>query len=360
MGVQERIKEIEEEMARTQVNKATEYHLGVLKAKLAKLRRELIAPRGTGGGSGFEIKRSGDASIVLIGLPSVGKSTLLGKLTNRESKIAAYAFTTLTCIPGVMEYKGARIQILDLPGILEGAKDGKGRGREVIAVARNSDLIFVLVEAMHPKQKTVIENELYGFGIRTNRNRPQVIIDKNAKGGIVINTTVKLTKISKNEIIAALNEYRIFNANVVLRNDIDIDEFIDVLEGNREYIPTIHILTKSDLITKKDLVKVSKEYDIAIAAEKGEGIEKLKEIAYQKLNLINIFTKRKGEETDLEEPLVVRRGIKISEVCDRLHRDLRKEFRYAMVWGKSVKHQPQKVGLAHILADGDIIQIIKR
>jgi len=360
MGVQERIKEIEEEMARTQVNKATEYHLGVLKAKLAKLRRELIAPKGTASGGGFEIKRSGDASIVLIGLPSVGKSTLLGKLTNRESKVAAYAFTTLTCIPGVMEYKGAKIQVLDLSGIIEGAKDGKGRGREVIAVARNSDLILILVEATHPKQAKVIESELYGFGIRTNQKPPHVVISTVLRGGVTINSTVKLTKISEHEIIAALNEYRIFNANVVLREDITIDQFIDVLEGNRAYIPAVYLFTKCDLVSKKELEKEQVKLDIAISAEKGEGIKQLKELVYEKLGLINIYTKRKGEDADLEEPLVVRKGIKIGEVCERLHRDLRKDFRYAMVWGKSVKHQPQKVGVNHVLVDGDVIQIVKR
>jgi len=45
--------------------------------------------------------------------------------------VAAYEFTTLTCIPGVVHYRGAKIQMLDLPGIIEGAKDGKGRGRQV-------------------------------------------------------------------------------------------------------------------------------------------------------------------------------------------------------------------------------------
>jgi hypothetical protein len=71
MGILEKIKEIEEEMARTQKNKATEYHLGLLKARLAKLRTQLLEPTGksSGGGEGFETKRSGDARVVLIGFP---------------------------------------------------------------------------------------------------------------------------------------------------------------------------------------------------------------------------------------------------------------------------------------------------
>lgn len=50
--------------------------------------------------------------------------------------MAAYSFTTLTAIPGVLEYGGAEIQILDLPGIIEGASEGKGRGRQVISAAK--------------------------------------------------------------------------------------------------------------------------------------------------------------------------------------------------------------------------------
>ena len=116
---------------------ATEYHLGTLKAKLAKYRTELMEPAKKGEkGEGFEVLKSGDARVAMIGFPSVGKSTLLSSITKTESEQASYEFTTLTCIPGVIEYKAANIQLLDLPGIIEGAAQGKGRGRQVIAVAR--------------------------------------------------------------------------------------------------------------------------------------------------------------------------------------------------------------------------------
>lgn len=71
--------------------------------------------------------------LIILGFPSVGKSTLMNTLAGVFSEVAAYEFTTLTTVPGVIKYKGAKIQLLDLPGIIEGAKDGKGRGRQVIA-----------------------------------------------------------------------------------------------------------------------------------------------------------------------------------------------------------------------------------
>src|SRR4030042_1285521 len=101
MGIPEKIKLIEEEMRRTQINKATERHLGVLKARMAKLKRTLEEQTSKGGGSddGYSVKKDGDATIVLLGLPSVGKSTLLNHLTGSSSKVAAYDFPPLPALP---------------------------------------------------------------------------------------------------------------------------------------------------------------------------------------------------------------------------------------------------------------------
>lgn len=84
MTTAQKIKDIEDEMSKTQKNKNTNYHLGKLKAKLAALRRELITPSGGGGGGpgiGFDVARTGIASVGFVGFPSVGKSTLMSKLT---------------------------------------------------------------------------------------------------------------------------------------------------------------------------------------------------------------------------------------------------------------------------------------
>ena len=180
--IRTRIKELETEYARTQKNKATEGHLGILKAKLSKLRRELMDVSGTrakGGGAGergFEVSKAGDTRVGLIGFPSVGKSTLLQKLTGTFSLAASYEFTTLTAIPGTMHYRGAKIQVLDLPGIIEGAKDGKGRGKQVLAAALTCNVILIVLDAAKPvTHKLIIEKELYGFGIRLNQQPPEIM-----------------------------------------------------------------------------------------------------------------------------------------------------------------------------------------
>lgn len=174
----ERINEIELEMSRTQKNKATANHLGVLKAKLAKLKRELIegATKKTGAKEeGFDVAKTGDCRIGLVGFPSVGKSTLMTKLTGTFSEAAEYEFTTLTCVPGVFNYKGAKFQLLDLPGIIEGAKENKGKGRQVIGVARTCSLILIVLDASRPlMHKKIIESEVEGFGIRLNKTPPKI------------------------------------------------------------------------------------------------------------------------------------------------------------------------------------------
>ena len=63
------------------------------------------------GGEGFDVQKAGDTRVGLVGFPSVGKSTLLTKLTGTFSEAAAYEFTTLTAIPGTLHYRGAKIQV---------------------------------------------------------------------------------------------------------------------------------------------------------------------------------------------------------------------------------------------------------
>jgi len=363
----EKIAEIEAEMARTQKNKATSYHLGVLKAKLAKLRRELISPSGGGGGGkpgeGFDVSKVGDARVGMIGFPSVGKSTLLTKLTGTFSRAAEHEFTTLTCIPGNFQYKGCRIQLLDLPGIIEGAADGRGRGRQVIAVARTCNLILIVLDAGKPMtHKRIIERELESFGIRLNKKPPEIIFKKKERGGINLITTMKLTYLDKDLVTTVLKEYRISNADVTLRCDATVDDLIDVVERNRIYTPALHVMNKIDSISIEELDLLAKvPHYVPIAAGKGWNMDELLEKIWEYLNLIRIYTKPKGQVPDYEAPVVMPAGkCTVEEFCRRIHKTLLEQFKYALVWGRSVKHNPQKVGKDHVLEDEDIVQIVKK
>lgn len=365
MSIPQRIEDIEAEMARTQKNKATSFHLGMLKAKLAKLRRELITPKGGGGpaGEGFDVAKTGDARIGFVGFPSVGKSTLLTNLAGVYSEVAAYEFTTLTTVPGVIQYKGAKIQLLDLPGIIEGAKDGKGRGRQVIAVARTCNLIFIVLDVLKPlHHKQIIERELEGFGIRLNRKPPNCTFRRKEKGGINLTTTVPTTHLDLDTVKAILGEYRIHNADIVLRDDITEDELIDVIEGNRIYMPALYLLNKIDQISIEELDIIHKvPHCVPLSAHHKWNYDDLLAKMWDYLSLTRIYTKPKGQLPDYESPVVLRDGLcTVEDFCDRLHRTIINDFKYALVWGTSVKHQPQKVGRDHVLNDEDVVQIIKK
>ncbi|MCX8162966.1 MAG: GTP-binding protein [Candidatus Micrarchaeota archaeon] len=357
MGLVDKLKELEEELARTQKNKATEFHIGVLKSKIAKIKKELSSPKKAGKRStGFLIKKAGDATVALVGLPSTGKSTLLNALTGARSKTAEYAFTTLNCIPGTLDYKGAKIQILDLPGIVEGAKDGVGRGKEVIAAAKAADLILLVLDVFQPFFRDKLVKELYNSGIRLDSSPPQISLEKRKTGGIQITSMVKEQGITDKLIIAILKEYSIFNAHIILHQKITEDELIDFLDKTAVYIPSITVINKIDL--KEPPADINFDY-IAISAQNNVGLDLLKEKIFQKLNLIRIYTRSKFREED-DIPLMIRKGQTVADVCKKIHKDLYANFKYALVWGKSVKFPAQKVGLEHVLEDGDVIQIIKK
>nr|ODN87648.1 cytoplasmic protein [Cryptococcus depauperatus CBS 7855] len=355
MTTLQKIKDIEDEMARTQRNKATESL-----AKLAKLRRDLITPSGGGGGGpgiGFDVARSGQATVTVIGFPSVGKSTFMSKLTGTHSEAASYEFTTLTTVPGQMTYNGARIQILDLPGIIEGAKDGKGRGRQVIAVARTCNLIFIVLDVLKPLiDLAILTNELEGFGIRLNKKPPAITVKKKESGGIAITNTVPLTKIDPQEIRAVLQEYRMSNAAVSIHQpDATIEDLIDVVEGNRVYIPAIYVLNKIDAISIEELDLLYKiPNSVPISSKLWLNVDELLEVMWDKLNLVRVYTKPRGQQPDYSSPVVLQRGkCSVEEFCNAIHKEIAKQFKNeAMVWGTSAKHaRGQKVGLDHVLED---------
>jgi small GTP-binding protein len=362
--IEEQIKEIEEEILNTQKNKATEHHIGKLKAKIAKLKAQQELQKVKGGGTGrrFYIKKSGDATVALVGFPSTGKSSLLNLLTGANSAVAEYHFTTLEVIPGLMEYKSAKIQILDMPGLIKGAARGKGRGREVITAARAADIILLLGDVFNFRLD-ILMRELYDAGIRLDKQPPDISISRETKGGIIIRSTVQLTKMTEEEIAEIIRVYGIVNANVTVRENIDTDSLVDFLAGNRVYIPSVVAINKFDLkytgVEEKIRETIERDF-LKVSAVTQDGLEELKETIYDTLGFINVYLKPKGGKADLDEPLVILNGSTVRTVCEHLHRDFVDLFRYSLVWGKSAKFPGQSVGLNHTLVDGDVLSIITK
>ena len=361
MDYYNQIQELESELSTTKYNKKTQYHVGLVKAKIAKLKeKEITRGKGKGGGDGYAVRKSGDATVILIGFPSSGKSTLLNDLTDANSPVGAYEFTTLKVIPGMLRYKQANIQILDVPGIIRGAALGKGRGKEVLAVMQNADLALLLVDVLRPQALDVLKKEVYDANIRLSQRKPDVKIIKKVRGGIKIGKNVPLTWLTDEMIKGILNEFRLNNADIVIRENISVDQLIDVIEDNKIYIPGIVVLNKMDLVDEQKLRQLMADIkpDLCVSAEKKLNTEKLNDLIFDKLQFMRIYCKEISGKPDLEEPLVLRKSATLKSMCERLHKDFVTKFKYARMWSKHSKVPGQKiVKINHALHDEDIVEL---
>src|SRR3989344_1639481 len=210
------------------------------------------------GSSYFSIKKEGAARVSIIGLANSGKSTLLSKLTNAKPRISEQKFTTKLPEVGIMDYKGIKLQMIELPAITKNYNEAK-HGLFFLSVARESDLIVIIL-----KDKSELE---------------------------LIKEELKQNDIDKRTLL--------------YQND-DIKEFRD---------------------------------DI-----------------WKSLNLIKIYTKQPGKEKD-HPPIALKKGSKIINIAEIIHKDFIRKFRFARVWGTSVKHQGTRAGLDHALNDDDVVEL---
>ncbi|MBN1215534.1 MAG: 50S ribosome-binding GTPase [Candidatus Lokiarchaeota archaeon] len=370
--VEDRIKELEERLANTIPNKHTMRSINFIKAQLAKLREELITIVSSkkGGGGGFGVKKSGDAQVAFIGFPSVGKSSLLNLLTEDKthSKVAAYEFTTLTAIPGMFYIEKANIQLIDLPGIILGAAAGKGRGKEVLGTVRSAELILIIIcfkedGSINFSDLDIIRKELNDAGIRLNKKPPRIQIKTRTKGGIHFTYKGKQV-MTTDDVKSLMNDLKIRNAGVYFADPMTTpDDLIDYIMGNRIYTKEFVVINKSDLmnspISNKEISdKIGHNHWVMISAKNKENIDSLRHNIFNELDLIRIYLKPPKQKTDMENPIIMHHGDTIETLCNKIHKRFVKDYRYALVWGKSAKHPGQKfTNLDHTIEDGDIISI---
>ncbi len=370
--VEDRIKELEERLASTNPNKSTQRSINYIKAQLAKLRESLIqiASSKKGGGGGFGIKKSGDAQVAFIGFPSVGKSSLLNLLTEGDthSKVAAYDFTTITAIPGMMDIEDAKIQLIDLPGIILGAATGKGKGKQVLGAVRSSELILIIIcfredGTINFLDLKKIRNELNNAGIRLNSRPSRIYIKEQTRGGIHF-TSKGPQLMDKNEVKALSNELGLLNAGVYFSEpNTTPDQLIDFIMGNRVYTREFVVINKVDLmripLSPEEITEsIGHNHWVMISAKNQENINALRHRIFQELNLIRVYLKPPKKEADMDEPIILHKGDNMETLCRKIHKRFVKDFRFSLIWGNSARHPGQKIAnLNHIIEDGDIISI---
>jgi ribosome-interacting GTPase 1 len=147
---------------------------------------------------------------------------------------------------------------------------------------------------------------------------------------------------SEDTIRAVCAEYRLSNADIHIRGDHTIDELIDVIEGNRIYVPCIYVLNKIDQISIEELDIIDRNpHYVPISAKDEWNFDELMEKIWDYLDLIRIYTKPKGQIPDYEAPVIIKRSAStITDFCNSIHKGLMKEFKHALVWGTSAKHNP--------------------
>ncbi|KAB7518176.1 OBG GTPase family GTP-binding protein [Halosegnis rubeus] len=369
MGLEEEIEAIEDEIAETPYNKSTEAHIGRLKAKLAEKKEKLEQQSGSGGGGGYAVEKTGDATVALVGFPSVGKSTLLNALTNAESEVGSYEFTTLDVNPGMLQYRGANIQLMDVPGLIEGAAHGRGGGQEVLSVVRTADLVLFVLSVFEIDQYDRLAEELYNNKIRLDTEPPSISVTKRHTGGLKV-TTAKGVDLDEATIKEVCREYGYVNADITIQQNLDIDELVDALMDNRVYLPSAVAVNKADLIEPDYLDTVNADLRdrgidpddaVFISAEEEKGLDALKEKIFDSLGLIRIYMDKPGRGVDYDEPLVITEDENtVEDVLDKLGGDFDERFRFGRVSGESAKHDEQQVGRTHELADEDVLRIVAR
>jgi len=361
--IEEQIASIEKEIRETPYHKGTEHHIGRLRARISQLKeKQYEVSTKKGGGVGYHVKKQGDATITLVGAPSVGKSTLINKLTNAHSKIAPYAFTTVTVIPGMMYHKDAKIQILDVPGLITGAELGKGRGKEVLSVVRGSNLLIIMCDIENINSLKTITESLEKAGIRINKTKPNVVIEKKLKGGIQIVTNIK-QEFDRSTVSEISKEYRINNAEITIKEKLTLNELIDSFSKNRAYIPAIYVINKIDSINPLEIDMIqgflqSFEGCLRISAENDINIDNLKDEIWNKLNFVRVYLVRSDQKPSFDNPIIMRFGDKLKYVAECIGSEFSEDKEGAIIWGNGSKYPGQEVSLSKEVVEGMQVRFI--
>jgi hypothetical protein len=358
--LEKKIQELNEEYSKTKDNKKTNYHVGRIRFKIAQAKRDLVTASKRRHGEGFFVKKMGDATVALVGFPSAGKSSLINAIANTKSKTAQYAFTTTNIIPGTMMYKDSHIQVFDMPGLIEDAHLGKGGGRMVISAARAADLIVFVIDVNQIQQFEKLMKELNSLDIHINRKKPYIQINEQTTGGIRIEVNKSgLPEEDIKEILIGLSTH---NAIISIWGLVTEDEFISIISGRAIYMQAITALNKID--TNKDYQKIATELSrkfsievVPISATNRTNTDLLKDRIYDNLGIITVYLKHKLEEERM--PMVLGKGATVIDAAKKFHAHIVDELSCAMITGPSAKFPNQRVGVSHVLQEGDVITFVK-
>lgn len=371
---EEKLKALQEFLSAVPKHKGTENLVYWIKRRMAELREEIEekkSKRVGGGGPSFFIEKEGASQVVILGMTSSGKSTLLSKLTNAKPLISDIPFTTKFPVPGMLRFEDLQFQLVEAPAFVKGFSSGAvWWASRVLGIARNADVLMLVVDLSNNplEQLDVIVSELCEAGIYPYRPKGYVVIEKSkAYQGIRVINFGRLVDCTVEDVRKLLESYRIYNALVKVYGEVTLDDIERSIFENVTYKPTLVVGNKLDLVSE-DVVReflkhVGKYPSIPVlitSAKYGVGLDEVPKRIFELSGIIRIYAKEPNLQSPSPKPLILKKGATVADAIKHLREELLQYFRYAKIWGPSAKYPGERVGLDHELMDGDIIEVHTR
>ncbi len=366
---EEKLQKLKEFYALIPKHKGTEKMEKFIKRRMAELREEIERRRTSkkSRGPSLMIEKRGAAQMVLIGFTNSGRSTILSTLTNARVEISPNPFTTIRPVEGMMEFKGAQIQIVEAPPIIPQAQGGPTNLS--VALAGNADILGLVVSSIDDPiiQLNELVSLLESRGIVLERPSGRVRIRRSrAAPTIIIVNKGRILDGNERDIKEILRSYGIERAWVEIEGKVTLEDVEEAVFGEKKYKPFIIFLTKMDLTGDDYLLReVEARYgEKALAVisfpTKLPNNDELGAMILKELGLIRVFTKARNEREPSEKAVILERGSTVLDLAKFIHQSFKERFRYAKVWSDRLPYSPMKVGADFVLEDGDVVEIVVR
>jgi len=365
----EKIQRMQEFLSFVPQHKGTMKLRGRIKKKIAMLRKEIEERKQKRTGRGapkFFIEKEGAAQIAVLGVTNVGKSCLLGALTNANVPVSAAPYSTREPVPAVMSYEDVQFQLVEAPSLMQGSANGRAWGLQSLAIARNADGLVIMVDLSHApvEQLSLVLNELEKARILINKPRGRVEIDRKYLGaGLRVILTGKLLDCTSRDVKKLLASYRFGDGIVKISGEVTLDDVEDAIFESTTYRPAVIVANKLEGEDTEVSLKHLEEFVlgrapiVAVSCEKKKGLGRLGEVLFKTLNVIRIYTKQPGAREPSQHPFTLRRGATLADLARSIHTDFERDFSFARVWAERLVFSPQKVGVGFVLEDGDVVEI---
>ncbi|RLF24018.1 MAG: GTP-binding protein [Thermoprotei archaeon] len=362
---EEKLKALQEFLAAVPKHKGTEKLISMVRRRMAVLRREIEERRRkrTGTFSPFSVRKEGDVMVVLLGMTNSGKSSLLRALTNAKPEVSQVPFTTKIPVQGALLYEGVLIQLVEVPALMEGASDGRAWGLQALSLARNADVLMIVIDAQNRplRQLYTIVKELERARIHVVPRRCEVRL-KRIRGNEII-VVGKLKDCTIDDVRKLLRSYRIYGAIIQINGEATLDDIEEAIFEDIVYKPTIIVVNKVEdpehmrVVDKLRSLTQGKIPIIGVSCMLGKvPAEEIGSLILKQAKVIRVYTKEPGKPPS-SKPLVLKEGARVIDVAKRIHSFLYENFKYAKVWSKHLPYSPQRVGADFMLHDGDIVEI---